>query len=117
MTSSKPRILPVLLEISIFLLLVSAVAYGVFAVQQKKIDRLQAENQTLKQQIASLQSANTEQQSKIAGLTQVTTDLKTSLQTVCQESQASFLARLEDRLDNLLEHDFTVRWKQICQNQ
>jgi uncharacterized protein HemX len=116
MNSSQPKLLPALIEISVLLLVVGAVAYGVFAVQQKKVERLHAENQSLKQQIANLQSTNTEQQRAIAGLTQAANELKVNLQTVCQESQSSLLARLENGLDNLLEHDFTVQWKQICQN-
>ncbi|QYO63092.1 hypothetical protein [Leptolyngbya sp. 7M] len=114
---SKPAAFwPYMIEGIGCLLVAGAAAYGVYTFQQQKISRLEVENRRLRQEIASLQSASTQQKGTIARLTQENSDLKTSLQTVCRESQAGFFNRLEYQIDRLLEKDVLAQWRQICQN-
>lgn len=95
----------------------AAVGYGVHLFQQEKIDRLQAANRALQQQVTNLQTTVTEQRQVIDGLTAANGSLTANLQLVCQQSQSRFSILLQQKIDDFIEHDFANRWQQICQSQ
>jgi uncharacterized protein HemX len=105
------------LAVSSLLATFSAVGYSVYTFQQQKIDRLQAENQVLQQQIAKIQTTNAQLQQTNTELTTANTTLTADLQVVCQRTHTRFLVFLQQKLDALLERDFAQQWQQICQRQ
>lgn len=105
------------LESVMLVVILGVTGSSVYFLQQKRIERLQAHNQALQQQVASLQADNINQQRAIEGLNTTKSTLTANLQLLCQQRQTRLGVFLKSALGGLVEtgsRDFAEKWNQIC---
>jgi uncharacterized protein HemX len=119
MSDSKMNSVPrrVSLEALMLIAMLSITASGVYFLQQQRIERLQAQNQALEQQVASLKADNMNQQRAIEGLNSAKTTLTANLQLLCQQRPTRISLFFKNALNGLMENgssDFAEKWQQVC---
>lgn len=103
------------MEALILVLVLGVTGSGVYVLQQKRIDRLQAHNQALQEKVALLEADNTHQQRAIEDLSSSRSTLTANLQLLCRQRQTRLGTFVERALGGLVENDFAPKWSQICE--
>lgn len=105
------------IEALLLIVILGITGSGVYFLQQKRIERLQAQNQALQQQIATLKADNLSQQRTIEGLNSAKSTLTANLQLLCQQPQTRIGLFFKNALNGLVENgsgDFAEKWQQVC---
>jgi uncharacterized protein HemX len=107
------------IEALILVAILGIAGTGVYLLQQQRIERLQAQNQALQQQIASLQADNINQRQAIEGLNTAKSTLTANLQLLCQQRETRISLFFKSALNELMNRDsggFAETWQQVCGN-
>lgn len=105
------------LEALMLVVIIGITGSGVYFLQQQRIERLQAQNQALQQQVAALQADNLNQRRTIEGLNSAKSTLTANIQLLCQQPQTRIGLFFKNALNGLVENgsgDFAEKWQQVC---
>jgi hypothetical protein len=105
------------IESLLLVMVLGITSSSVYFLQQKRIEHLQAQNQALQQQIATLQADNINQQRTIEGLNAAKTTLTANLQLLCQQRPTRIGLFFKSAFNGLMENgsdNFAEKWQQIC---